>query len=223
MFKKAMEVLEKLSKSGKPGDDLEALTKALQEELGEGIQIDLRKSEQTKTAEEAAEELRKAQEKEAEAAEELRKSQEDKQNEDNLYIEASEAYADLQKSVETGTNATLGELDVLKKAVGSLLNLNMKLAEVVGELSKSRKEDMEEIKKSMTSLGAGPTAPNAARLGTGSADEGHEELKKSVADTMEELTKAVQAGKVAARFLSDFGTYKDVERLPADVREIIGA
>ena len=134
MFKKAMEELHRLSKSSNPVDELGQLTKALQEELGEGFEVVLRKSELPPENNEEAEALRKAQElKEAEAAEALRKSQTHQPTEEDLLVEASEAYAYLQKSVETGTNAMLGEMEVLKKAVSSLLNLNIQLAGVVGE------------------------------------------------------------------------------------------
>ena len=235
MFKKAMEELEALSKSSNPGDELEQLTKALQEELGAGFDVVLRKSETPAEGTEEAEELRKAQEaeeaeelrksKEAEEeAETLRKSQARQQIEDELLVEASEAYADLQKSVETGTNAMLGEMEVLKKAVGSLLNLNIKLAGVIGDLSKSKDEGMERIAKSVSEIAATPLAPNAARLGQGSAAENDGgELKKSISEVMESLQKAVQEGKTHARYLTDFGTYKSVDRLPAEGRELIGA
>ena len=232
MFKKAMEELEALSKSSNPGDELEQLTKALQEELGAEFEVVLRKSEQPAEGTEEAEALRKSKEveeaetlrksKEAEEAETLRKSQEHQQVQDELLVEASEAYADLQKSVETGTNAMLGEMEVLKKAVGSLLNLNIKLAGVIGDLSKSKDEGLERIAKSVSTIAATPVAPNAARLGKGAADEGQEELKKSTSEVMESLQKAVQEGKTHARYLTDFGTYKSVDRLPVEVRELIG-
>jgi hypothetical protein len=236
MFTKAMEELDRLSKSSNPTDELDQLTKALQEELGKGFDVVLRKSVQPAQGTEEAEALRKAQEtKDAEEAETLRKAQEakdaetlrksqERQSEDDLLVEASEAYANLQKSVETGTNAMLGEMDVLKKAVGSLLNLNIKLAGVIGDITKSKDENLERIAKSVSTIAAAPVAPNAARLGTGSAVEGEEgDLKKSTSEIMESLQKAVQEGKAHAQYLTDFGTYKNVERLPAEVRKLIDA
>lgn len=238
MFKKAMEELDKLSKSETPETELEALAKALQEELGDGVEVVLKKSEgktqaeldaeaetlrKSQEAEEAeeAETLRKAQEAEEAEAERLRKSQQGQQTDEELMIEASECFRDLQKSVVDGQEATLGELDVLKKSVGALLNLNIKLAGVVGDLVKSQRADMEEMKKSLGSMGATPMAPNAARIGTGAAETEEGELKKSRPEIQEALQKAVQEGKVASYWLSNFGTHKNVELLPQEVRDII--
>jgi len=235
MFKKAMEELDALSKSENPEDELEALAKALQAELGEGVEVVLKKAVEKTQAEldaeadtlrkaqeaEEAETLRKAKEVEEAEAERLRKSQQTQMTEEELLVEASELYRDLTKAVVEGHESTLGELDVLKKSVGALLNLNIKLAGVVGELVKSQRADMEEMKKSLGSMGAGAVVPNAARIGTGAAEHEEGELKKSRPEIQEALQKAVQEGTVAAYWLSNFGTHKNVELLPQEVRDII--
>ena len=238
-FSQVLDELDTLAKSGQPEvDELDALTKSLEAELGiheeplvksegegEGEEEgeDDEEMEKSRKAEEAAEALRKSQAAdalEAEAAEALRKSQ--TVDEDQELVLASEAYDRLQKSVHDGMGSALYEIDTLKKSMAALLNLNIKQAKVIGQLAASIGEN-EGLKKSIEALASGATLPNRALLGQATSIVEEDNLSKSThSDVTAALSKAVQEGKVAPQYLSIFGTYKDVNRLPADVRTIIG-
>jgi t-SNARE complex subunit (syntaxin) len=217
---KAMEELDDLEKSVKeePKDELDELTKSLEEELGDELTKSHKEpdgDEDDKGAEPVGQE-----EEDGEGEADLYKSTQD-ENYDEELVKASDAFASLEKSVQDMTAGLSGEVDSLKKSVAALLNLNIKQAKVIASLAKSRHEDMERIEKSVTELGAKPLSPGQAKFGIGGV-EVVEELTKSISDISESLTKAVQAGKVDARYLSIYGTYKDVARLPEDVKKIIG-
>jgi hypothetical protein len=113
--------------------------------------------------------------------------------------------------------------------MAALTNLNLKMASVItaqsGEiaaLKKSREEDLETIQKSVATLGGRPVMPNTAVLGVKVVDGKEETLTKSLSEIGDDLTKAVQGGKIDSRHLTVWGTYKDVNRLPEEVRTLIG-
>jgi Mg2+ and Co2+ transporter CorA len=225
-LKKAMDELDELEKSvpETKSDELDELTKSLEEELGEDLSKsqeeldeDLSKSEKEEEKEEKKEE--KEEEDKGGEPEPIDKSQDD--NYDEELVKASEAFASLEKSVSAIGNGLGEEIYDLKKSLAALLNLNIKQAKVIASLAKSRNEDMERIEKSMSALGSKPVIPGQACFGLG-AGEHVEELAKSISEISELLTKAVQEKKVDARYLSIFGTTKDVGRLPDDVKKIIG-
>lgn len=233
---KAMEELDDLEKSvtEEPKDELDELTKSLKEELGDELtkshkEPGKKEKEKKKKEEEGAEPVPEDEdddddEDEDEDDEDTEKYTDHRKSQDENYdeelVKASDAFASLEKSVQEMTTGLAGEVDSLKKSVAALLNLNIKQAKVIASLAKSRHEDMERIEKSVTGLGAKPLSPGLAKFGLGG--EGVEELTKSISEISESLTKAVQAGQVDARHLSIFGTYKDVGRLPDDVKKIIG-
>ena len=78
---------------------------------------------------------------------------------------------------------------------------------------------MSEMAKSVC---AAPVAPGKAVLGMGNDGTAGDALKKSINEVHEALLKAVSEGKVNSHYLAVFGTYKDVERLPQEVRQAIG-
>lgn len=228
-FDQAMHELDALAKSQEEPvvDELDALAKSLEEELG----ADLAKS---KDGDAVAADPDKDKEKgddpdkggepepivKSDEPEPIVKSDEPVSLDDEL-IKASEAFCDLEKSVYSGFGSLHEEFETLKKSVAALINLNVKQALAIVDLTKSRQSDMELIHKSMESLGAGPVIPNKAVLGLGTGGE-EVPMTKSVSEIHDELLKAVQGGKVDAHYLSSFGTYKDVNRLPEEVRQIIG-
>lgn len=146
------------------------------------------------------------------------KSQKDGYHEE--LVKASDAFASLEKSVNDIREGVAGELDSLKKSLAALLNLNIKQAKVIASLAKSRQEDTDLMVKSMTALGGKPLQPGTS-LGIGAAVV-IEELTKSVSEVSDLLLKAIQEKKIDSRYLSIFGTHKDVARLPDDVKKIIG-
>lgn len=139
---------------------------------------------------------------------------------DDELVKASEAYADLTKSVEEGIGGIYAELDAMKKSMAALMNLNIKQAKVIAEMVKSQKEDAEAIAKSLESVGAKPTMPNSAKIGVGGTTEAP--MSKSYSEVHEALLKAIQEGKVQAHYLSMFGTYKNTDMFPEDVKQAIG-
>lgn len=215
---KAMEELDGLEKSVKeePKDELDELTKSLEEELGD----ELTKSHKEPDGDEDDKGAEPVGQEEEDGECDLEKSAQD-ENYDEELVKASDAFASLEKSVQEMTTGLAGEVDSLKKSVAALLNLNIKQAKVIASLAKSRHEDMERIQKSVSELGAKPLSPGQAKFGIGGVEVA-EELTKSISEISESLTKAVQTGQVDARHLSIFGTYKDVGRLPEDVKKIIG-
>lgn len=215
-YKEAMEELETIEKSqtadSDPQEELDELTKSLEEELGE----DLHKSKDSD-----------ADDKDGDSD----PLPEDDKDEDDLdksdgeefgdeLIKASEAYASLEKSVNEFGMSVSEELDTMRKSMAALMNLNIKQAKVIASLAKSIPE-MGAITKSMADLASQPTSPSKAILGIKDSDS-TEPLQKSISEVTGLLTAAVSAGKIDARHLSVFGTYKDVTRLPKEVQTIIG-
>jgi hypothetical protein len=224
-FEKAMNELDELEKSVKepetemekameePMDELDELTKALEEELGENLSKACNEKEEEKEEKEDGDK-----DDEGAEPEELGKSQED--NYDEELVKASEAFSSLEKSVSELGFGFASEINALKKSIAALLNLNIKQAKVVASLSKAQQDHTERITKSMGDFGSKPMAPGLAAFGTGGMQP--EILEKSISEISDALLKAVQAKQVDSRHLSIFGTYKDVNRLPADVKKIIG-
>ena len=221
---KAMEELEEVEKSMQQEEEseLDALTKALEAEIGEPMSKsedeadeDLSKSEQEPDGDEDG----KDDDDDGDGKDEMGKS-DDFEFDDEL-VKASEAYDELTKSVHDGIGSVLGEMDSIKKSMAALMNLNIKQAKVIAELVKSRKDDVNAMAEMAKSIGSVPVAPGKAVLGMGN-DGSHGILQKSVSEVHESLLKAVSEGKVNAQYLSIFGTYKDVERLPQEVRQAIG-
>lgn len=212
-LEKAMQELDDVEKSiqGEEESELDALTKALEEEIGE----DLSKSDDA-----ADEDLAKSEDEEEDEKGEEDMDKSDMSDFDDELVKASEAYADLTKSVQDGIGGVLDELDAMKKSMAALMNLNIKQAKVIAELVKSRKDDVAAITDMAKSIGAAPMAPGKAVFGVGGAQE--QKIEKSASEITMDLTKAVQDGRVEARFLSIYGTHKDVDRLPESVRKEIG-
>lgn len=154
----------------------------------------------------------------AEPGEDLGKSM-DEDMESEL-IKASEAYADLTKSVEDGIGGLHDELELMQKSMAALMNLNIKQAKVIAEMVKSRKDDTEAISKSLESIAGRPVAPVSAKIGIAGSSE--TPLAKSSSEIHDALLKAVQEGKIQAQYLSMYGTYRNVDVLPEDVKQIIG-
>lgn len=216
-YDNAMSELDQIEKSMQPEvDELDELTKSLEEELGE----DLSKSHSEPDGDEDG----KDEDEDGDGKDEEPKSMDKSENEEfaDELVKASEAYADLEKSIHEGIGGIYAELDSMKKSMAASMNLNIKMAKVIAELSKSRKEESDTIHKSIQAMGAAPVAPGKAVIGLGSADPTEAKIEKSVSEIHDALLKAVQEGKVAAQNLSHFGTYKDVTRLPAEVRQAIG-
>lgn len=211
-YKEAMEELDALDKSqaAEETETLDELTKALEEELGE----ELAKSDDGDDDDEGGEP-----EPEDDGDDDTEKSQQ--QEFDDELIKASEAYASMESSVRHGIESIHCELDALRKGMAATMNLCIKQAKVIAQFAKSM-PDLGEMAKSIQTLGGQPMAPNKAVLGIGSMDDPTEALQKSVSEVQDLLQKAVQDGKVDARYLSIYGTYKDINRLPVDVRDIIG-
>lgn len=215
-LEKAMQELDDVEKSiqGEEESELDALTKALEEEIGE----DLSKSDDAADEDLAKSDDEEDDEKGEENDDDMDKS--DMSDFDDELVKASEAYADLTKSVQDGIGGVLDELDAMKKSMAALMNLNIKQAKVIAELVKSRKDDVAAITDMAKSIGAAPMAPGKAVFGVGGAQE--QKIEKSASEITMDLTKAVQDGRVEARFLSIYGTHKDVDRLPESVRKEIG-
>lgn len=205
-LEKAMQELDDIEKSiqGEEESELDALTKALEEEIGEDLSKSDDEEDDEKDEEDDDEDMDKS----------------DMSDFDDELVKASEAYADLTKSVQDGIGGVLYELDAMKKSMAALMNLNIKQAKVIAELVKSRKDDVAAITDMAKSIGAAPMAPGKAVFGVGGGQE--QKIEKSVSEVTMDLTKAVQDGRVEARFLSIYGTHKDVDRLPESVRKEIG-
>lgn len=223
---KAMEELEEVEKSMQQEEEseLDALTKALEDELGESLSkseeeaeknVDLSKGHKEPDGDEDGEDT----DGDGDGKDDMEKS--DDFGFDDELIKASEAYDELTKSVQDGIGSVLEEVDSIKKSMAALMNLNIKQAKVIAELVKSRKDDVNAMAEMAKSLGSTPVAPGKAVLGMGN-DGSHGTLQKSVSEVQDALLKAVSEGKVNAHYLSVFGTYKDVERLPQEVRQAIG-
>lgn len=214
-YDKAMEELDAIEKSSQPEEDeLDALTKSLEEELGE----DLSKSKE-EDKEDDDDDKDDDEKDEGDEPEGFGKSEDD-DFADEL-IKASEAYASLEKSVQEGIGGVFAELDAMKKSMAAMMNLNIKQAKVIAEMSKSRKEETDAIAKSLQNIGSAPVAPGKAVLGIG-ASEQTEQLQKSVAEVTELLVAAANAGSIDARYLSIYGTHKNLACLPDSVKTTIG-
>jgi hypothetical protein len=215
---KAMEELDELEKSAQedPKDELDELTKSLEEELGE----DLSKACECDDEKDDEKENKKEEEKEEGAeAKPLDKSQDDAY--DDELVKASEAFDDLRKSVFGISDGLTAEMELLKKSLATLLNLNIKQAKAIINMAKSREEDSVQLAKSLSVLGARPVMPNAAKIGIGSTQEG-ELLQKSVSEVRELLIKAVGEGTVEARWLSVFDRVKNTDIFTDDIKTKIG-
>lgn len=210
-YDKAMEELDEIAKSQQePHQEelktLDDLTKSLEEELGE----DLSKSEDDDNDSDGDDDV-------------VEKSEDSSDYEDEL-VKASEAYASLEKSVMVGMDEIGGGLDVMRKSMAALMNLTIKQAKVIAGQSRANDElvkSVQELAKSVETLGSQPVGASRTMLGTGSTTT-EEKIEKSRAEIQDALLKAVQAGTVASQYLTIYGTYKDVNRLPPDVRQAIG-
>jgi len=215
-YDKAMEELDVIEKSGQTEEDeLDALTKSLEEELDESLS---KGKHEEPDGDECGDKDDDGDDDKGGEPEKMDKSDNDEFQEE--LIKASEAYADLEKSVHEGIGGVILELDVMKKSMAALMNLNIKQAKVIAEMAKSRKEESESIAKSLSALAGAPMTPNAAKIGLGGTQE--EPIKKSASEITDLLLKAVQEKSVDARYLSIYGTYKTLDCLPESVRTTIG-
>lgn len=217
-LEKAMQELDDVEKSiqGEEESELDALTKALEDKIGE----DQSKSDDEEDDEKGEDDDEKSEDDDEKGEDDDDMGKSDMSDFDDELVKASEAYADLTKSVQDGIGGVLDELDAMKKSMAALMNLNIKQAKVIAELVKSRKDDVAAMADMAKSIGAAPMAPGKAVFGVGGAQE--QKIEKSASEITMDLTKAVQDGRVEARFLSIYGTHKDVDRLPESVRKEIG-
>lgn len=207
-YDKAMEELETLEKSLEEKDgneDIDALTKALEEEISE----DLQKSDDGDADDAPGEE-----EAEDDDEDDTKKSQDDGYADE--LVKASEAYADLEKSVKEFAGDVTDDINSLRKSIAAQMNLMIKIAKVLAPTS----QKIDALSKSLDEVKRQPMVPNKAQLGIGTSIS--EPMSKSVAEVTDLLVKAVQEQKVDARWLGVFGTYKDANRLPEDVKTAIG-
>lgn len=228
-LKEAMERLERISKSqdGTDGEpSLEQLVKALEAEVE--IELMAKSKESGKEKDETHPEpdgdnmggpSDGDEDNEDEEGKDKKKKEDTamkSQSEDfgDELVKASEMYAELQKSVETGIGNVAGDIATLQKSQASLVKLSIGQANVIGALTKS-------VKDMMSLVGKQPTIPNKAVLGVGERDK-DTGLKKSVSEISESLNKAVSEGKVPSAWLSIWGTYRDVDRFPEDVKTALG-
>lgn len=219
-LQKAMQELDDVEKSiqGEEESELDALTKSLEDEIGEDpTEADLSKGHKEPDGDEDGEDGDGDGKKEDD--DDMNKS--DMSDFDDELVKASEAYDELTKSVEGGIGAVMAEMDSMKKSMAALMNLNIKQAKVICELVKSRHEDVSAMAEMAKSVGATPVAPGKAVFGIGSIT-GEEKIEKSSAEITMALTKAVQEKRVDAHFLGWYGTHKDADGLPTNVRKEIG-
>ena len=210
-LKKAMDTLREAETAlggGKPEapSEVDALKKAVEE--SEAAMGSLFKSEGTPAVAVAA----------VDNLEELGKSELEglELGEDELHAEmvkASEEFADLRKSVETGTAGIDAKLDTLLKGMTLLSTVVFKQASVVGTLTKS-------VQDVAAQAGKQPIGASKTQLGAKELDKGGQ-MKKSRTEVQADLKKAVDDGTVKPYFLSAFAS-KGVAGLPADVMKIIG-
>lgn len=200
-MKQALDELDELEKSFDDGTELDELLKALDEEVE-----DLEKSSGDDGGDDGDGE---GGDDEGDGGDPIDKSEDEDFTEE--LIKASQAYADLEKSVTEGIESVNSEVSCLQKSVESLLALSVKQAKVIGSLVKSVQE-----------IGAQPVGASKTQLGVGSQQDDGKEMTKSVSEISDLLLKAVQEDKVDARYLSIFGTYKTPDVLPAEVKEAIG-
>jgi hypothetical protein len=217
----AMAELDAIEKSGKSEEDeLDALTKSLEAELGEYLSKGHKEPDGDEGKDDNADDKdgKKDADDKGKDPDDMGKSQDDLFDEE--LVKASELYASLEKSVHEGIGSVHVELDTVKKSLAALMNLNIKQAKVIAEMVKSRQGENESIAKSLAALAGAPIAPNQAKIGI--AGEQEEQIKKSVSEITELLIKSVQEGSIDARYLSLYGTHKTLECLPESVRKTIG-
>lgn len=135
---------------------------------------------------------------------------------DKELIKASVAFESLEKAIHSSIANLDSEIRNLKKSVACIAKINVAQAKVVATMAKSRENDFNRLIKS---IGSVPTQTGVS-LGVGSSARSESNI--SNADIQEKLIKAVQTGGIDARYLSIYSTYKDVSRLPEDVRRIVG-
>lgn len=227
---KAMAELDDLEKSeSEQPNEIDDLTKSLEAELGTDLSKSCKKTDGGKNKYENENEDEDEDEDEDENEDEnennsdpkgFGKSQDSDAYDEEL-VKASEAFASLEKSVSEMGYGVTTEINDIKKSLTALLNLNIKQAKVIATLAKSQNEVNEQLTKSISFVGSQPTMPNKAVIGTGTSIESNE-LKKSISEVSELLVKAVQEKKIDSRYLSIFGTHKDVSMLSDDVKKIIG-
>lgn len=191
-MEKALAELDELEKSEDDEDDLDSLIKALEDE-----EADLEKSDGEDDEGDDYDE------------EEGVEKSEDDDVMDEL-VKASEAYADLEKSIHASMGDIRAEMHALSKAQLIATNLQIKTAKAVAALAKSVQETIAQT----------PAGPSRGKLGIGSA-QGETEIKKSKADIRADLTKAVEEKRVNAQYLSIFAV-RGAEALPDFVKKEIG-
>lgn len=240
-LKKALEQLDALNKSQEEqGDDLGALVKALEKAVDPLIKSDDGdaddkgkddgkggdKKDTADGGEKKDDDAKPDADQMGADKDKTQKSQADLDNEDALLKalgsdtfdalqQASEAYAGLQKSVEEGMGTINTDVEALKKSVADGIDLNSKIAMAVVGLTKT-------VQTLVKSMGKQPLMPNKAVIGTGDHDDSDGTLKKSFSEISEALQKAVTDGEVLPQHLTIWGTYRDVERLPAAFRTKLG-
>ena len=137
---KAMEELDQVEKSlqGEEESELDALTKALEEELGEDLsksddeEADLSKGHKEPDGDEDGED------EDGDGDGDMEKS--DDYGFDDELIKASEAYDELTKSVQDGIGSVLEEVDSIKKSMAALINLHFKKEKIIKKKKKKRKK-----------------------------------------------------------------------------------
>lgn len=138
--------------------------------------------------------------------EDLEKSEDDELAEE--LIKASEAYAELEKSVDD-----LGaKVETLAKSVQLLVGLNTRQAKVIASLTKSLQQQ-----------GERPLKKSGARIGVGGDRE--IPMAKSKSELREILEKALPTGKVPKdilSFLDAYGVEATVKRLPETTQAELG-
>lgn len=181
---------------GKGEGDLEALEKAAKE------------AEEKKKKEDEEEKARKeAGGEEVDDVDDLEKALQGEL--DQELVKASEAYASLEKSVTAGMSDLKGQVESLMKSVASVVKINIAQAKVIGALTKSVQD-----------MGGLPVGGSRTHIGKGK-QENNNELKKSISEAREALTKAVQDGKVRPDYLS-ISAVRGFKSLPDDVLEASG-
>lgn len=204
-MKQALADLDELEKSFEDGTELDELIKALEEDI-EDVEAIEKSSGGGDGGDDGDGE---GGDDEGDGGDPIDKSEDEDFTEE--LIKASQAYADLEKSVTEGIESVNAEVSCLQKSMESLLALSVKQAKVIGSLVKSVQE-----------IGAQPVGASKTQLGVGSQQDDGKEMTKSVSEISDMLLKAVQEDKVDAQYLSIFGTYKTPDVLPAEVKEAIG-
>ena len=212
-LKAAAAELEKAEKELK-GDDVDGgkLSDAeLLEKAAKEAEEALEKGEGDLKVDDVDAELLEKAAKEAEEALEKGKDEFDLSGDEAL-IEASAAYAALEKSVGDGMDSLDTKFDLLHKSVTGLTGLCIAQSKVIAALSKS-------VKTIVDTDGGKPFGQSKTQLGKGGDNQ--EELTKSTSEVRALLEKAVEADKVDPRYLSIFAVH-GIAGLSEDVQEKIG-